>query len=129
MTRILIVSFVSLVASFGPNTAQAISTGLDLLQSCQQLERTAHTSGDRIIWAQVQDADICWGYIQAVQQFSVLVNPDTKQTIIYSCPPPDSTTLQFVRIVTAYARSHPQQLHDQAMTIAMKAIQAAFPCH
>jgi hypothetical protein len=102
--------------------------GDELLQACESLERGARISGDQVQLPPRPDVHICWGYMSAVQDFSILRDPETKKTLFRSCPGPNTTLIQFIRIFTNYARTHPQQLHDKASLLVYQAMQSAFPC-
>src|SRR5262249_27676180 len=103
-------------------------TGDELLQACEALERTARISGDNVQLPARADVHICLGYMSAVQDFSVLRDPETKKTLFRSCAGPDTTLIQHIRVFTNYARTHPQELHDKASLLVYRALQSAFPC-
>ena len=65
----------------------------------EALERTARISGDKVQLPGRADVHICWGYMSAVQDFSVLTDPETKKTLFRSCPGPDTTLMQFIRVI------------------------------
>ena len=72
------------------------------------------------------DVDKCWGYMGAVQDFSVMVDYETGKTLFRSCPGPDTTLTQLIRVFTNYARTHPQELHEKASLLVYRAMLGAF---
>jgi hypothetical protein len=101
-------------------------SGDELLQACEALERTARISGDMIQLPNRTDVHRCWGYMSAVQDFSVVTNNGTR--LLKSCPGPNTTLTQLIRVFTNYARTHPQELHDKASVLVLSAMAQAFPC-
>jgi Rap1a immunity proteins len=103
-------------------------TGSTLLQACEALEREARISGDNIWLPARTDVHRCWGYMSAVQDFSVMVNDQTQERLFNSCPGPDTQLTQLIRVFTNYARTHPQELHEKASLLVYRALVSAFPC-
>jgi hypothetical protein len=66
--------------------------------------------------------------MSAVQDFSVMVNNQTHERLLNSCPGPDTQLTQLIRVFTNYAKTHPQELHEKASLLAYRAMQIAFPC-
>ena len=69
----------------------------------------------------------CWGFIEAVQEFSVSVDQAGK-TLLGACPDEDTKTVQIVKVFVDYARVHPDKLNLPAATVAYNAMADAFPC-
>jgi len=104
-------------------------TGNELLQACEALERGARISGDKIQLPDRTDVYRCWGYMSAVQDFSVILADYPRgKPLLNSCPGPDTTLMQFIRVFTNYARTHPQELHLKASQLIYRAMLSAFPC-
>jgi hypothetical protein len=103
-------------------------SGDALLQACEALERTVRISGDKVRLPERTDVYKCWGYMSAVQDFSILVDYETNKTLFRSCPGPKTTLTQLIRVFTNYARTHPQELHDKASVLVYQAMAEAFPC-
>jgi hypothetical protein len=122
-------TFAVLAVMFFLGTSALGETGNELLQACEALEREARISGDKIQLPARTDAHRCWGYMGAVQDFSVIIADEkTGKPLFNSCPGPDTTLMQFIRVFTNYARTHPQELHDKASLIVYRAMVSAFPC-
>jgi hypothetical protein len=102
-------------------------TGNTLLQACEALEREARIEEGQVRLPNKPDVHKCWGYMGAVQDFSGLVD-DTGQRLLNSCPDPKTKLTQHIRVFTNYARTHPQELHERAPVLIMRAMQLAFPC-
>jgi hypothetical protein len=103
-------------------------TGDGLLQACEALEREIRISGNNVQLPARADVHKCWGYMGAVQDFSVMVDNQTGKTLFHSCPGPDTTLTQLIRVFTNYARTHPQELHEKASLLVYRAMLHAFPC-
>jgi len=107
-------------------SALAQQTANELLNDCEVLERGLKISGDRVSIPRDAQAYVCWGFIAAVQQFSVIA--EGKHRILHACPPAETTLVQLIRVFTNYAQNHPQELHEPAASIAVRALRHAFPC-
>jgi hypothetical protein len=70
---------------------------------------------------------LCWGYMQAMQDLSVLAYEDGTR-IMGSCPPEQTTVLQLIHSFVTYARSHPDELEGNTTVAVFKALQHAYPC-
>jgi hypothetical protein len=103
-------------------------SGNGLLQACEALEREARISGNNVQLPARTDVHKCWGYMGAVQDFSIMVDYETEKTLFRSCPGPDTKLTQLIRVFTNYARAHPQELHEKASRLVYRAMLSAFPC-
>src|ERR1700676_5319855 len=72
---------------------------------CQALEKGTKKSGEHLRIPNTKEALLCWGYMQAMQDLSVLVTPEG-QSLIGSCPPEQTTLLQLIHIFIAHERSN-----------------------
>jgi hypothetical protein len=107
--------------------ARAIESARELVDACQEVERGREGTGKDILIPNTPEALLCWGYMQAMQDLSVLVDQHGLR-IIGSCPPEDTTTLQVVHAFVSYARTHAAELDGNAAAMMIKALQASFPC-
>jgi|SRR5215467_9157196 len=107
--------------------ASAIDSARELLSSCRELEKGREGAGAEILIPDSHDALVCWGYMQAMQDLSVLVDQQGRR-IIGACPPEQTTSLQLIHSFLAYARSHAGELDGNAASVVIKALQASFPC-
>ena len=103
-------------------------TGSTLLQACEALEREAHLEGDNIRLPNKPDVHKCWGYMSAVQDFSAVWVDDPPKPLLGYCPAPGTKLMQHIRVFNNYARTHPQELHEKAPVLVMRAMLSAFPC-
>jgi hypothetical protein len=106
--------------------AQA-QTARELLHVCELLQSGMHVHGTQVFIPPGSDVAQCWGFISAVQQYSILADQDGK-TLLGACPKPDTATTQVLRIFIEYARSHPEKLGLPAAAVAFNAMADAFPC-
>jgi hypothetical protein len=120
----IIVASAVLVASEG---AQAATPVRDLLSGCQSLERGKTGRGNHIEIPKTKSSLVCWGYMKAMQDLSVWTD-ENGHTILGSCPPERTTTLDLIRSFVRYGRSHRRELPSNAALAVTKACQQAFAC-
>jgi hypothetical protein len=94
---------------------------------CQSLKRGARGAGRQIYIPNTREALTCWGYMQAMQDLSVLVD-ENGHRIMGACPPEQTTTLQLIRLFIRYARTHRTELPGNALVAVFRALRAAYPC-
>jgi Rap1a immunity proteins len=70
---------------------------------------------------------VCWGYMQAIKDFSVLADPKGRR-LLGACPPEKTTLLELIEAFVAYARSHARDLPQNAALAVTQAVQQTFPC-
>jgi hypothetical protein len=110
----------------GPASAQ--QTAKELLQYCTPVERGARAQpAGTVLLPGNYGAHVCWGYLSAMQDMSVLTE-DGLTTLTGSCAAPDTTLLQLVHVFDNYARKHPEQLHKKPAEVVLYAFREAFPC-
>jgi hypothetical protein len=117
-----------IAASAFSEKASAIESARSLAGYCQSLEKGTRGTGRHIRIPNTKEALLCWGYMKAIQDLSVLAEEDGRR-LIGSCPPEQITSLQLIRSFVAYARSRPGELKDNTAVVVIKALQEAFPCH
>jgi hypothetical protein len=109
--------------------AASFENANELLSGCELFLGSVRMQGTGFaIQTNDTNAHQCWGYIQAVQALSAVVNEGDKFPITHACLPPTSTGLQLVRVFVSYAQRHPENLHERAGSMALDAFRAAFPC-
>jgi hypothetical protein len=116
------------VSNSWPQPARATESGADMVHDCQTLERGTRGRGKHIWIPNTRPALLCWGYMQAMQDMSVLVTPEGRR-IIGACPPEETTMLRLVHVFVSYARSHRSEAQGNVAATMIKALQEAFPCH
>ena len=85
-----------LVAASNWSQAYAVENARALASYCQKLEQGTKGAARDIRIPNTKEALLCWGYMQAVQDLSVLVYEDGAR-IMGSCPPKQTTVLQLHR--------------------------------
>jgi hypothetical protein len=123
---ILVVVLIA-VSNFWSQSASATESALDMVRYCRNLERSTKGRGKQIRIPNTTQALECWGYMQAVQDMSVLVTPEGRR-LIGSCPPEQTTLLRLIHIFVNYARSHRSDAQGNVAVTVIKALQEAFPC-
>jgi hypothetical protein len=99
-----------------------------MVDNCQALERGTKKSGQHLRIPNTRESLLCWGYMQAMQDISVLVTPEGDR-LIGSCPPEQTTLLQLIHVFVRHERSNPRDEQGNVGTAVIKAFQDAFPCH
>ena len=108
------------------SSARAQTAG-EMLQACEILQRGMHIEGETVYIPPSSEANQCWGFIEAIQEYSVLVGLNGK-TLLGACPDPDGKSTQVLRILITYANAHPDELTSSAAAVAYEAMIDAFPC-
>jgi Rap1a immunity proteins len=108
-------------------SAVALENAHELAGYCQSLERGAEGAGRHIYIPSTREALTCWGYMQAMQDLSVLIDEDGHR-IMGACPPEQTTTLQLIRSFVRYARAHRSELPGNAVVAVFLALREAYPC-
>src|ERR1700730_10162612 len=74
---------------------------------------------------QLRQAAICFGAVRAIMNLESLFKPE-----FVACPPVDGRVLldQMVVVITAYLKSHPEQLQSNFHQLAVTSLVAAWPC-
>src|SRR6266516_2517790 len=108
-----------------PVTAHAMGSARDLADDCRTLVRAKTGAGKKIRIPFTKKALVCWGYMQAMQDLSVLADEDGRR-IMGACPSQRTTLLELIQAFLSYARSH--KLPDNAALAVTRALQEAFPC-
>ena len=125
--RPLLMAIAAFLASVGLGTSAQAQTARELLHVCELLQSGMHAQGTQVFIPPGSDVAQCWGFIGAVQQYSILVDQDGK-TFLHARPKPDTTRTQVLRIFIEYARSHLEKLGLPAAAVAVNAMADAFPC-
>jgi hypothetical protein len=123
--RILSIGLVATVAFAW--SAAAVENAHELAGYCQSLERGAKGAGRQIYIPHTREALTCWGYMQAMQDLSVLSDEDGNR-IMGACPPEQTSTLQLVQSFVRYAREHRSELPGNAAIAVFRALRKAYPC-
>jgi hypothetical protein len=124
MTRAFVLIWLTAVAAM-PVSAHAMGSARELADDCRTLLKAKRGAGEQIQIPVTKKALVCWGYMQAMQDLSVLADEDGGR-IMGACPPERTTLLQLIQAFVSYARSH--ELPDNAALAVTRAFQEAFPC-
>ena len=123
--RILSIGLLAIM-SFGWSAA-AVENAHELAAYCQSLERGAKGSGRHVYIPRTREALTCWGYMQGMQDLSVLANENGRR-IMGAYPPEQMTTLQLIRLFVRYASTHRSELPGNAVVAVFRALGEAYPC-
>jgi Rap1a immunity proteins len=109
------------------NTAALAQTAGEMLRACQTLQRGMRITGDSAFLPAGTEAQQCWGFMSAVQEYSVLAD-QAGNRLLSACPAADTKTTQIVDVFVKYAKAHPEKLNTSAAAAAYNALADAFPC-
>ena len=123
--RILSIGLVVTVA-FAWSAAAAVENARELAGYCQTLERGVKGAGRHIYIPGTSEALTCWGYMQAMQDLSVLADEEGHR-IMGACPPEQTTTLQLIQSFVR-ASAHRSELQGNAVVAVFRALREAYPC-
>lgn len=108
-------------------------TGNQVLDDCQKSIRIFDNNGGPI--GEHFADGWCIGWISSVLAFTQIANEwsdftKTKPALTQFCLPKDGIpVIQGVRIVLRYLNAHPEQLHENGMSLTLAGLINAFPCN
>src|SRR5271169_4577234 len=125
MRFVLAVLLSAVVCLLGRDKAAALTPG-ELLQSCEVV--TSATPAAERDMVDIPAAGLpCWYYMSAVQDLSVL-SDESEVRLLHFCPPPETTTIDFVEIFVRYAHGKSARSEENAAAFMLRGFVAAFPC-
>ena len=127
MDRVVSVVLLVLIAAITPVRAQQPGSARDLANDCQTVLHGKKGRGSEIRIPFTKQALVCWGYMQAIQDFSVLADTEGRRAL-GACPPENTTLVQLIRTFVKYVRSHRDLLPQNAALAVTQALQQAYPC-
>ena len=128
--RTSILLFVALFATV--ISAEAETTGNDVLKNCQTAVRFADNNGAPT--GELYDSGWCFGWVSAALELTKAYNEwsdftKQKPTLLQFCLPDSGIpVIQAVRVVVKYLKEHPEQLHEDGMGLTVAALIDSFPC-
>jgi hypothetical protein len=106
--------------------------GRQLLQGCTQAQRIVASPQVRDQMFDRPDmvmaAGHCMGLVLGLANMNRLWQEYTKNTSIFFCPPPATTTGHWIDAVVTYLQRHPEALTEEGIALASVALTTAFPC-
>ena len=105
------------IAAFSPSLAQEPTTGMWVLEGCQDAVRGSDTR------ALSFKRGVCHGVVDAINHVAPLF-PDKFK----SCAPREATSAETVRVVTIWLEQNPARLHEAFAALAAEALREAWPC-
>jgi hypothetical protein len=128
MSRRLYVALFFLCAG----TAFGQTTGNEVLNSCQITLRYFDNNGGPV--NEHYDAGWCSGWVTSVLELNRVTREwsdftKAKPSLFQFCVPQGGIpAIQAVRIIVKYLKGHPEQLHENGMSLTIDALRDAFPC-
>lgn len=127
MKRLLVLLVVLGAVLGSSRTLSAQESAGELARYCQVLDKGTVGRGQRVRIPQTKEALLCWGYMQAIQDLSMLVDPDG-QRLVGFCPPKDSRLTDLIRTFLTYMRAHRDEADHNTLVTVVGALQEAYPC-
>jgi hypothetical protein len=119
----------ALLTPFPVNAAQQpgrIDSARALADVCRPVERSL-THPARHQNVPLAGGMLCLGYMQAMQDISVLTD-EKGQHVLGSCPPEQTTLGQLIDAFVTYTDAHRDQLAGSAAITVIKSLRSSFPC-
>ena len=118
------------LALFGNRAYAGAETALQMKSYCEPIYNNSgvNSEGRLTNFPNTQEAWQCWGAFAAIQSLVVVVDSETHQELLRSCPAPDVTRLQMISIFVRYANNNPQLLNLPFAVVVMSSLSASFPC-
>ena len=127
--RCACIVWIALVATLlSASNARSIESAHELSIYCRIVERGVKGTGRHVYIPHTREALTCWGYMQAMQDLSVLADEEGNR-IMGACPPEKMTTVLLIQLFGGYARAHPGELQGNAAVAVFRALLKAYPCH
>jgi hypothetical protein len=123
--RIFVLIWLALMGM--PLSVHAMGSARELAEDCRTLVRAKTGTGKQIQIPFTKKALVCWGYMQAMQDLSVLADENGRR-IMGACPPERTTLLELIQSFVSYARAHVDKLPDNTALAVSQALHEAFPC-
>ena len=132
MRAVFLVAAVVLVLASCAQAAKAVETALEVASHCKQVAEgriEEARDGDQLVYFESNfETGKCWGFFQAVQQAVRIGDESTQTSFLGVCAPSESTLIQIVLIFRRYVEVNPSVGHENAFYVALRALDAAFPC-
>jgi hypothetical protein len=96
-----------------------------LLESCALAEHPETISPDDP--SKAIRLGYCYGYVSGLTELANTINTLVPRSAALFCAPP-MTNDEAVSVITTYLRGHPDELTEDRLTLALRAMVKAFPC-
>ena len=71
----------------------------------------------------------CYGAFITIQQLGATIwDLHDKESLLRTCLPPTSRTVELIQVFLHYTDEHPERGHDKFTAIALVALRKAYPC-
>jgi hypothetical protein len=119
--------FIAAAIWFATPAAKA-ETAVEVRESCKPVLKAKVLKDDYLNFPGNFETGFCWGAFASLQKISTFYREGETSSLLGSCAPPDSDRLQYIRIFSKYLDEHPALGEEDYVTVAIEAINAAFPC-
>jgi Rap1a immunity proteins len=126
-TAIAMVLFAATCVLLAPHPADAFESARALATQCESVDASNTQNGADALIPGTKAALQCWGYMQAMQDLSVLVDEKGRR-LMGACPNEQTNLVQLTRAFVAYADRHSDESENDAALIVMDALRESFPC-
>jgi hypothetical protein len=102
-------------------------TSLEVQSWCGPIANGAVNAAGQIDFDETPTNQFCWGAFAAIQGLTRIVWQNGDRAL-KSCPPPEATRAQLIKVYLKFAGDHPELAHQPFEQVARLSISAAFPC-
>ena len=110
-----------------PGRLAALENSRQLAEYCETVDSGVVGRGQEVEIPGTKEAILCWGYMEALQDLSALVDLSGNR-ILGTCLPEKGTLLDLIHSFVEYARSHRTTLPDNSAVAVITALKQAYPC-
>ena len=115
------------LATVFPGQVAALENSRQLADYCEAVDSGVVGRGQEVEIPGTKEAIICWGYMEALQDLSALVDQSGNR-IFGTCLPEKGTLLDLIHSFVEYAHSHRTILPDNSAVAVITALKQAYPC-
>ena len=127
MKRIMLATVVVALTLCAASLNANAETALEVQSWCKPVVNAKLGANDTISYKPTHDTGFCWGAFAAIQELSKY-RWDDRTLLLRFCPPPTSSRLQYIKVVSKYVDDHPEDGHQEFAGVARLALASAFPC-
>ena len=115
----VVLSWLGTLPSVGV-AADVDTDGDDLLRECEKV------LNESLPTLEHGESFHCIGFVLGLLSMNAIYH--RQGTAPLFCPPPTVTVGQGIRVTVTYLQGHPEKLHEDGGSLAVTALQHAFPC-
>jgi Rap1a immunity proteins len=114
---------------FSSSVRAQTTTGSDIISKCKQAVASADSPSATV---NHYEPGFCAGFVAGINETEAMWQAsdkdDHRDHLLSFCFPDTSTDGQLLRVFVKYLEDHPEELHESAAFLYLKAMHRAFPC-